>query len=209
MAPRFTKLPLTAHTLASGDKGPRPITLIWPRVAKNRGHILYLYSQIARTLTVHHLLSREAIPHRALRQAPSPSPSPSPIVPPSTKFGSPVLLCHRTAGEKEAATVEKEIATVAPPSSPRCGLRRATFTPPLRPSARHRHAASGCVLFCAYVAPSVAPFVVPLSPHFATVPHNHHLATSVALLLRVTAPASILRLVRHFQPLLHRQFCPG
>ena len=26
MAPRFTKLPLTAHALASGDKGPRPIT---------------------------------------------------------------------------------------------------------------------------------------------------------------------------------------
>jgi len=26
VAPRFTKLPLTAHTLASGVKGPRPIT---------------------------------------------------------------------------------------------------------------------------------------------------------------------------------------
>ncbi|QCD93842.1 hypothetical protein DEO72_LG5g1918 [Vigna unguiculata] len=176
--------------------------MLWPR---NRGHILYLGSQIART---HHCssfsLSRSSLPpcppSRFTLRCP-----PSPIAPPSTKLGSPVLLRHRTVGEKEAATV-------APPSSPRCGLRRATVVPPsllrcafLRATVMPPLLRPGYALFRAYVAPSV----VPPSPHFATVPHSHHLANYVALLLRVTAPASILRLVRHFQPPLHRQFCPG
>ncbi|QCD96045.1 hypothetical protein DEO72_LG6g747 [Vigna unguiculata] len=123
-----------------------------------------------------------------LHQRPPSATSPSPIAPPSTKFGSPVLLRHRTAGEKEAATAPPSkrkrppsrhrpalvAASVAPPSLLCCGLLRAT--------------AALCV--------RRAPSVVHSSPHFATVPHSH-----LALLLRVTAPASILRLVR--------QFCPG
>ena len=80
-------------------------------------------------------------------------------------------------------------ATVAPPSSSRCGLRRATVAPP---------SLLCCGLLRATAALCVrrAPSVVHSSPHFATVPHSH-----LALLLRVTAPASILCLVR--------QFCPG
>ncbi|QCE06039.1 hypothetical protein DEO72_LG9g1048 [Vigna unguiculata] len=62
---------------------------------------------------------------------------------------------RRKGGSHRRATVEKEAATVAPPSSPRCGLRRATVAPPLRPPARHR-----CLWLCvrrallrAFVAP--------------------------------------------------------
>ncbi|QCD87106.1 hypothetical protein DEO72_LG3g1638 [Vigna unguiculata] len=157
-------------------------------------------------ITVHHLLSHEPSP-------PSCPPSrfalrcpPSPIAPPSTKLGSLVLLRHRTAGEKEV-----DSAIVPPSLRLPSRHRRATIAPPLHPPTRHRRATItppllrlGCALFRAYAVPAV----VPPSPHFATVSHSHHLATNIALLLRVTAPASILRLLRHFQPPLHRQFCP-
>jgi len=123
-----------------------------------------------------------ALRHRALRHDCILRCPPSPIAPPSTKLASPVLLRHRTAGEKEA-----DSATVTPPSRPHCTLRRASVAPSCVPPSRR--------LCCALFRASVAPSVVPPSPYFATVPHNHHLATNVALLLRATTPTSILRLL--------------
>ncbi|QCD96031.1 hypothetical protein DEO72_LG6g733 [Vigna unguiculata] len=151
-------------------------------------------------ITVHHLLSREH----------------------SSPACLPSRLCPLLPSIADCASVhEASIAGLAPPlNSRRKGSkfchRRATISPSLRPLSRLH-----CALLRATVTPpllhpgftlfraSVAPFVVPPSPHFATVPHSYHLATNVALLLRATAPASILRLFHHFQPPSHHQFSPG
>ena len=121
--------------------------------------------------------------------------------------------CRRSCSATEQQAKRKQIS---PPSRHRRALVATSIAPP----SRHRRASVApscappscrlcCALFHASVAPSVVPSVVPPSPHFATVPHSHHLATNVALLLRVTTPASILHLLRHFQPPLHRQFTRG
>ncbi|QCD99833.1 hypothetical protein DEO72_LG7g1119 [Vigna unguiculata] len=133
MAPSITKLPLTADDLASGSKGPRPIT-----------DDLASGSQIARTHHCSSSLSRTqsfALRHRALRHDCALRCPPSPIAHPSTKLASLVLLRHQTKGEKEA-----DSATVAPLLRPGCALRRATVAPSYAPP-----------------SPSVVPWLRPLS----------------------------------------------
>jgi len=123
-------------------------------------------------------LCQRALRHDCALYCPS-----SPIAPPSTKLASPVLLRHWTAGKKEA-----DSATVAPPSRPRCALRRASIAPSCVPLSRR--------LCCALVSPS---FVPPLRPP--------------SCLRRPTSPRSptaiTWRQTLHycFVPLLRRVFC--
>jgi len=153
MAPRFTKLPLTAHTLASGDKGPRPITSIWPRVAKNRG----LSSFLPRVFTELKPYPLFIFPNRANPHCSSSSLSRSdpPPCPPSAALSITLSIAYcasvhevwvaglapppnsrRKGGSHCCATVEKEAATVQPslwpPSRHRRSSVAASCTPPSR-----------------------------------------------------------------------------
>ena len=159
MAPRFPKLPLTAHFLASGGAEPRPIVLSASGFYRTEA-ISFIYVPKSCEPSLFIIFSLATSLSRPLHQRPPSATSPSPIAPPSTKFGSPVLLRHRTAGEKEAATVAPPSKRKQPPSRHRPALVATSVAPP------SRHRRSSVAASCAPPLPLVVRTSRPLRRAF-------------------------------------------